>query len=697
MKEKSKIKISIILVNYNVKDFIEQALISIKRALKGISSEIFVVDNASIDGSVQMLRRRFPEVQLIENNKNVGFSAGNNIAIKEARGDYIVLINPDTVVQEDTFTNLVDFFDRNPQASAATCKILNPDGSFSIDCRHSIPTPLTAFWKLIGFTRLFPKSKIFGKYNLTYLNENETYRVEAVSGSFMMLKREIVQKVGLLDETFFMYCEDIDYCHRINQAGGKIYYVPDSQLIHYKGESTKKNNLDYIITFNKSLYKFYKKHYQQKYINPFKWLILLGIILRGTLIFFRNNFTVYYPFLLDFLILNTVMFTSFFVRYELKDSFLLDDFFNKYIFINIITTIVYFLASLFFDSLNKERYSITKIVKANFVTYTFVSALTFFFNQFAFSRMVVVTSAIFSAILIVLWRIVLRSSRKKPSSVQGRGLFLKRALIVGYDDETESLLKKLTERVDTGIEVVGVVAFDRKHIGEKLAASPVVTSIDQLPEYLRMEQINLVIFSTHNLPYKSILTTMSEAHNPRVEFKMAPGHLEFMIGKSSIEPLDTVPLIDIEYAYGMPFNSFIKRSFDVTFSFLLLLLLMPFYFLLLPVLLKSITKKTIYVNNKLYKEILWSKKKGFLRFLLNLFETLRGNLSFVGAPITSNIKEAPQFDYKPGLTGLVQINRQRIISDQNLENYELYYLKNQNLFVDLEIILRTLFKPFKAK
>ena len=190
------IKISVIIVNYNVKDFLEQALLSLKRALTGIKSEIIVVDNNSIDGSVQMLRERFPEIILISNEKNLGFSAANNLAIKDAKGEYIVLLNPDTVVSEDTFSTLLKFFANTPQASAATCKILNPDGSFSVDCRHSIPTPSIAFWKLIGLSRLFPKNKIFGRYNLTYLDENETYPVEAISGSFMMMKKDDRANLG---------------------------------------------------------------------------------------------------------------------------------------------------------------------------------------------------------------------------------------------------------------------------------------------------------------------------------------------------------------------------------------------------------------------------------------------------------------------------------------------------------------------
>ncbi len=686
-----KIKISVIIVNYNVKSFLEQALLSLRRALKNIPAEIFVVDNASIDGSAAMIRQRFKEVQLIENDKNLGFSAANNQAIQKAGGDFIALLNPDTVVQEDTFVKLLQFFDENEQASMATCKILNPDGSFSVDCRHSVPTPLTAFWKLIGFSSLFPKNKIFGKYNLTYLDENETYQVEAISGSFMMMRKEVVDQIGLLDETFFMYCEDIDYCHRINQSGGQIYYVPDSQIIHYKGESTKKNNLDYVITFNRSLYQFYKKHYQQKYVFPFKLLIILGIIFRGLFIFLKNNLALYYPILVDFIILNSVMFLSFLVRYEMKSAFTLDDFFGKYIFINLITSAAYYVSSLFFDSLNKDRYSITKIIKANFSTFIFVAALTFFIKQFAFSRLVVLASALITPVLMVLWRIILRASGKRSSSALGRNYFLKRTLIVGFDNETRRLLDKLRNWVGSGIEVVGLAGLDEKQIGDTMAGIPVVTSLAGLPDYLALNRINMVIFTTHQVPYEAVLSTMSRVQNPRVEFKMVPDHLEFMIGKSSIERLDAVPLVDIEYAYKKPFNRFVKRSFDLGIALLLIILFAPVGLLSVIVQRKKITKKEIFVNKKSAGKILWTGRKGLLCFYLHLWNIIKGNLSFVGAPLSFEAGDASRFDYKPGLTGLVQINPEHTADKESRENYELHYLKNQGLLVDLEIILRTVF------
>jgi GT2 family glycosyltransferase len=289
--------------------------------------------------------------------------------LHQAKGAFLLLINPDTIVQEDTFSSLINFMERTPDAGAATCKILNPDGSFSVDCRHSIPTPMAAFWKLIGFSKLFPKNKIFGRYNLTYLDPEQMYPVDAISGSFMLIRRLAFQQVGYLDEEYFMYCEDIDLCYRINKAGWKIYYVPESSIIHYKGESTKKNNLDYIINFNRSLYIFYKKHFQKRYITPIRWLILIGIFLRGVFIYIKNFLSSNFVLIVDILVLNLVILLTFVLRFEIKSTFRLNDFLNQYIVINILATIIFSGVAFFLELYGRYKFSLIKVFKTNIITF----------------------------------------------------------------------------------------------------------------------------------------------------------------------------------------------------------------------------------------------------------------------------------------------------------------------------------------
>lgn len=253
--------ISVIIVNYNVREFLNNALVSLLKALEGYSSEVFVVDNASDDGSIELIQQRFPQVHLIVNKSNVGFAKANNQALTLATGKYLLLLNPDTIVQEDTFSKLIEFFSKNNTAGMVGCKILNPDGSLQLACRRSFPTPWTAFTKTFGLSSLFPKSKLFARYNLTYLDPDKPCEVDAISGSFMMMKREVFEKIGGLDETFFMYGEDLDLCYRIQQSGWKVFYVPATSIIHYKGESTKRSDIDELKVFYTAMRLFVRKHH----------------------------------------------------------------------------------------------------------------------------------------------------------------------------------------------------------------------------------------------------------------------------------------------------------------------------------------------------------------------------------------------------------------------------------------------------
>jgi GT2 family glycosyltransferase len=281
--------ISIIIVNYNTRGFILLVLESLLRAINDFDAEIIVVDNASGDDSIEQVRQYYPEVIIIQNSDNIGFAAANNIGLRRAKGEFVLLLNPDTVIAEDSFNVLLKFMHQTPGAGAVGCKILNADGSFSVDSRHSVPSPLTALWKQLGLQRLFPGSKVFGRYNLTYLDPDETYPVDAISGSFMFLRRDALEQAGLLDEDYFMYGEDVDYCYRLMHAGWKIYYCPQTAIIHFKGESTARNSIRYSWNFSHSLYLFYTKHFRHRYGYLMSGIVLLGVLLRVPLIYVRQG------------------------------------------------------------------------------------------------------------------------------------------------------------------------------------------------------------------------------------------------------------------------------------------------------------------------------------------------------------------------------------------------------------------------
>jgi GT2 family glycosyltransferase len=682
-------EISVIIVNYNVREFLYQCIRSIEKSLGRITHEIIVIDNASVDGSVEMVRREFPAVRLHINDRNTGFAVANNIGMKQARGNYLVLINPDTIVREDTFTILLDFMNSHPDAGVAASKILNPDGSFSVDSRHSIPTPATAFWKLIGLNRLFPRSRVFGRYNMTYLDQDEINTVDAVSGSFMMVRRETCETTGFLDEDYFMYCEDIDYCYRINQQGWKIYYVPETSIIHYKGESTKKDNLDYVINFNKSLYLFYRKHFHHNYLSLFRWVILAGVLLRAVVVYIKNLVRSNLAVLLDLVILNGSLFASFGVRFGIESDGFLSSYLHRYIFINLIASAVYLFSALFLDLYNRYRLSLAQVFKANILTAGIIAALTFFIRQLAFSRIVILISAVISIILMVVWRALVRrmsSSRKNVFSLQ---LFPKRAILIGSGSGFERLIGVLKNPLAYGYDLRGIVTPQNENIGKTILGIPVVPGIENLNEYIRLEKINQVIFSSHGTSYETIFRIISRINNPRIEFKIVPEKLDAIIGKSSVEGLADISLLDVDVAIGKGFNRFNKRLFDLGLSFILLIPGAPLWLIVLLTGAGKIYEREI--RDKEGKSVKIKRSRNKLTDLVLLLSYIViGKVSFVGAPLDPIFERARVYSYKPGLTGIVQINHNKINSAQDEDLYDLYYLKNQNFWLDLEILYKTI-------
>ena len=244
-------KLSVVIVSYNVRSYLEQCLQSVQRALEGTEGEVFVVDNHSGDDSVETVRQHYPWVRLIENQENLGFAKANNQAIRQAQGDYILLLNPDTVVAEDTFHGVLAFMDEHPKAGGAGVMMCYEDGSRAPESRRALPTPWVAALKMMGFTK---------RYYLSDLPWDQPCRIEVVSGAFCLLRHEAIKTVGLLDEDFFMYGEDIDLSYRLLKGGWENWYLPYS-IIHYKGRSTRKSDYRYVHVFYQAMLIFFQKHY----------------------------------------------------------------------------------------------------------------------------------------------------------------------------------------------------------------------------------------------------------------------------------------------------------------------------------------------------------------------------------------------------------------------------------------------------
>ena len=258
-------QLSVIILNYNVRYFLEQCVASVQEALTNIDSEIIVVDNQSSDDSCEMIRSRFPGVKLIKNNSNLGFPKGNNIGVAQANGKYICILNPDTVVAEDTFEKILTFAEKQENLGIVGCKLIDGSGNFLPESKRGIPTPFVALTKIFGLYKLFPNWKLFNRYYAQHLSENETGKVEILVGAFMIMKRDLYNEIGGFDENCFMYSDDFDLSYMALKRGKSNYYFHETSVIHYKGESTVRDGL-YMKRFREAMQFFYNKHYKSSAI-----------------------------------------------------------------------------------------------------------------------------------------------------------------------------------------------------------------------------------------------------------------------------------------------------------------------------------------------------------------------------------------------------------------------------------------------
>ena len=283
--------VSFSITNYNTKDLLGSCIDSVIKGVKGHSYEIIVVDDSSSDGSAAMIREKYPQIKVIENEINKGYVRSNNIGIKSSRGRYIMSLNSDTVVLAGSIDKIIQFMDKNPDAGAAGPKLLNSDGSIQLQARRGFPTPLNSFFYFSGLSRLFPKNRLMGGYLLTYLDDQAIAEVDSLCGAAMIVKRDIIDKVGLMDESYFMYGDDIDWCYRIKKAGWKVYYFPEAEIIHYGGRGgSRRQSYRNIFEFHRAMAVFYRKHYAKKHLFLVNWTVYAGIWLKCAVELTKNLF-----------------------------------------------------------------------------------------------------------------------------------------------------------------------------------------------------------------------------------------------------------------------------------------------------------------------------------------------------------------------------------------------------------------------
>lgn len=575
-------KLSIIIVNYNVQYFLEQCLASVRKAVAHIPSEVFVVDNHSVDGSVDMVREKFPEVTLIANEINLGFSKANNQAIRQATGEYILLLNPDTVVEEDTFLKICQFMDSHADAGGLGVRMIDGKGNFLPESKRGLPSPSTAFFKMFGLSKIFPKSKIFGAYHLGYLPEMEIHQVDVLSGAFMLLRASILPITGLLDETYFMYAEDVDLSYQITKAGYKNYYYPETTIIHYKGESTKKGSLNYVFIFYNAMALFVRKNFSRSYARTFTFLINLAIWLRASLaICFR---------MIKFLMLPaldaTFIYIAFRIFIPLWEEFIKDGALHlpeSFLTFNLPVYITLWISGGFINRAYHKNISLLNIFRSIVTGTLFISVFYAFINESYRSSRAMIIFGTFISFLVFLGNRILKRGL-------GSGKFhlhsaeYKNCLILGHYQEAMRVTALLNKTAALS-KIIGYISSEKGNENQLTYLG----NLNEIHEVATIFDINEIIFCAKDINTSDMIKVMTQLQHSSIEFKMVPEESMYIIGSSSKDTSGDYYSIHVRMDILNPKNSIIKRAFDVVSS-IMLLILSP---LLLP-----IQKKPIgYVHN----------------------------------------------------------------------------------------------------
>ena len=518
-------KLSVILVNYNVRHFLEQALLSVQRAAQGIETEIFVVDNNSTDTSIAMLTSRFPNVNLIQNKKNVGFAIANNQAYAQSKGEYILLLNPDTVVSENTFQKCIAKMDADSSIGGLGVKAIDGSGTYLPESKRGFPTPWVAFCKAFGLSRFFPKSKLFNHYYLGHLSADESNEVEILVGSFMFLRRKAIEKMGtLLDESYFMYGEDIDLSYRILQAGYKNFYLADTKIIHYKGESTKKGSLNYVRTFYTAMLIFARKNLPRSNAWLYIALIQIAVWFRALIslvsYFFKSNFLPLFDSIL--IVAGLFYLRSAWSNFYFSDS----DYIKPHVFlINALLYTAIWLYSVFFSGGYDNPVAMLRVFRGILIG-TVLNASVYGLLNLAYrsSRMMLLLGAVwaFCATVFVRWL----ASRINPNLLIEENKTNRKLIVIGDGEEVVRAKNIWMKRNSLG-NYLGSI-----NIGEKDVQESSLGKISALKEIIGLYQPDEIIFCAASLPYQKIIGQFEHLKAPKMQLSILNPHSNILIGST---------------------------------------------------------------------------------------------------------------------------------------------------------------------
>ncbi|HRO41851.1 MAG TPA: glycosyltransferase [Flavipsychrobacter sp.] len=554
-------KISVIIVNYNVKYFLEVCLHATLRALEGIEGEVFVVDNNSHDGSIELVKAKFPSVILIENKENIGFGRANNQAVALAKGEYILFLNPDTVLPEDFFSKSVSYLDAHPEAGGLGPRLIDGKGKFAPDAKKSFPSLSVALFKGTGINKLFPKSPYFNKYYAVHIGEFETAEVDALSGCCMMMRKEAMKKAGgAFDEDYFMYFEDGDLCYRIRKAGFVNVYYPEVTVIHYKGESTKKTTLSYVKIFNEAFAIFAKKHYRKRYAQAFMVFINAGVVLRAILSAVKTFLKILKMPLFDAIVLAlTLWFIKEFWTEQVKNilpipwlSVYLT--FPAYIFI--------WILSMFLNGAYDQPYRGVRVVRGMLIgTIICLAYFGLISSEFRYSRAIIILTGVIGSILLLsLHEVFYRLGIFKLVRYDA---LPRKAIIVGEEITFKKTSDKL-KQVHYAPEIYGRVSPGENKEENALG------NILHIKSLLFTGGIDEVIFCVNGLRYQEIIKQM-QLCGAAYEYKIhLPDSLSF-VGSNSSHTAGDLYTADRRFNLSKLSHQRNKRVIDIVISFSLLL------------------------------------------------------------------------------------------------------------------------------
>ena len=640
-------KLSIVIVNYNVKHFLDQCLHSVFRAIENMEAEVFVVDNNSVDDSMEMVAAKYPQAISILNKKNVGFSVANNQAIRESNGEYVVVLNPDTVVEENTFEKTVTFMDMHEDAGALGVKMIDGRGNFLPESKRGIPTPWVSFCKMTGLTKLFSKSRLFAHYYMGHLSENETNEVEILAGAFMLMRKEALDISGLLDETFFMYGEDIDLSYRIIKAGYKNYYFADTQIIHYKGESTKKGSLNYVYIFYKAMVIFAEKHFSQNNARLFGFFINAAIYLRASLAIFQRFLKAITIPVLDAGILFGGLFyikeywehNHRFIRGGEYQSELIQYAFPSYILIWL--TLVFITNG--YTKPTKGKNIVYGVLIGTIIILAIYGLLP---EKFRFSRAIILLGAAWALIVLPVYRFLLQRLFKVNFYKDENNN--KRLILIGDSQESQRVIELINSTgVRPGfIDVIHPESLD-------------TLNADTLKEKIEIFKIDEVVFCSENLTSAGIIENMALLRGLDVEIKIAPSESQFIIGSNSIHTQGDIYSVQVNQI-AKPHQKRNKRFLDFGSALLM--------FILSPVL--------VFIQKK---------PTGLFS---NIFGVLFGKKSWVGYGSEKSTAKLPKI--KDGVLNSGIPHKNIKLTDEQVAQLDFLYARDYHVKIDIDIMLKCL-------